>query len=87
MCMKPIYSKDAPFRRLLDVIQAQTVSLLGKCSVEGRTQVYSQNYLDRNSFFSTLRPAGSTVMIDSLREIHIKICPARIVMYSQRRAC
>jgi hypothetical protein len=85
--MKPIYSIDAPFRGILDVIQAQTVPLLGKCRVEGRTQVYSQNGLDRNYFFSTLRPAGGTVMIDSLREIHIKICPARIVMYSQRRVC
>jgi hypothetical protein len=27
------------------------------------------------------------VMSDSLREIHKKICPMRIVMYSQRHVC
>ena len=47
----------------------------------------SQNGLDSHSLFGTLKPAGGTVMIDSLREIHIKICPARIVMYSQRHQC
>jgi hypothetical protein len=55
--------------------------------VEGSTHVYSQNDLDRNSFFKTLKQARGTVMIDSLCEIHIKICPARIVVYSLRRVC
>jgi hypothetical protein len=46
-----------------------------------------QNGLDRNSFFKTLKQARGMAMIDSLREIHIKIRPARIVVYSQRRVC
>jgi hypothetical protein len=31
--------------------------------------------------------SGGTLMNDSLREIHIKICSARTVMYSQRHVC
>ena len=49
--------------------------------------MYSRNGLEGNHFFRTVKPAGGMVMIDSLREIHIKICPARIVMYSQRHQC
>jgi len=49
--------------------------------------VYGQNGFDRNAFFRMLKPVGGMVMIDSLREIHIKICSARIVMYSQRHIC
>ena len=85
--MKPVRSVDAQVRRLSDVIQVQTAPHIGECGEEGRTQVNSQNGLDSHSLFGTLKPAGGTVMIDSLREIHIKICPARIVMYSQRHQC
>ena len=60
---------------------------MGKFRVEGSTHVYSQNGLDRKYFFKTLKQARGMVMIDSLREIHIKICPAGIVVYSQRRVC
>jgi hypothetical protein len=54
--------------------------------VEGRTQVSSQNDLETHSFVGMLK-LGGRVMINSLREIHIKICSARIVMYSQRHVC
>lgn len=47
----------------------------------------SQNGLATHSLFGTLKIAGGMVMIDSLREIHIKICSARIVMYGQRHVC
>ena len=87
MCMKPIRSVAAPFRRLSDMIQVQASLYIGKCGVEGSTHVYSQNGLDRKYFFKTLKQASGMVMIDSLRKIHIKICPARIVVYSQRRVC
>jgi hypothetical protein len=30
---------------------------------------------------------GDMVIIDRLREIHIKICPARVVMYSRGHIC
>jgi hypothetical protein len=50
----------------------------------GRTQVNSQSGLDGSSFFGDLEVCGGMVMMASLREIHIKICPAWIVMYSQR---
>ena len=58
MCMKPIRSVDAPFRRVSDVIQVQTAPHIGECGVEGRTQVNSQNGLDTHSFFGTLKYAG-----------------------------
>ena len=54
--------------------------------MEGRAQVNSQNGLDTHSFFETLK-LGGMVMINGLREIHIKICSARIDMYSQRHVC
>jgi hypothetical protein len=59
---------------------------MGECGVEGRAQVNSQNGFDTHSFFETLK-LGGMVMINGLREIHIKICSARIVMYSQRHVC
>ena len=60
MCMKPIRSVDAPFRRLSDVIQVQTTPHIdiGECGVEGRTQVNSQNGLDTHSLCGTLKIAG-----------------------------
>ena len=87
MCMKPIRSVDALFRCVSDVVQVQTAPHIGECGAEGRTQVNSQNGLDTHSFFWTLKLGGGMVMIDSLREIYIKICSARIVMYSQRHVC
>lgn len=85
--MKPIRSLDALFRCVSDVVQVQTAPHIGECGVEGRTQVNSQNGLDTHSFFWTLKLGECMVMIDSLREIYIKICSARIVMYSQRHVC
>ncbi len=46
-------------------------------------QVNRQNGLD-TIFSLGRRSLRGMVMIDGLREIHIKICPAWIVMYSQR---
>ena len=87
--MKPIRSVDAPFRHVSDLIQVQTAPHhidIGECGEEGRAQVNSQNGLDTHSFFETLK-LGGMVMINGLRKIHIKICSARIVMYSQRHVC
>ena len=85
MCMKAIRSVDAPFRHVSDLIQAQTAPHhIYKCGVEGRAQVNSQNGFDTHSVFETLKLG---VMINGLREIHIKICSVRIVMYSQRHVC
>ena len=58
MCMKPIPSVDAPFRHYPDVIQFQPAPYIVTCEVEGRTQVYSQDGLDMNAFFKTLKYAG-----------------------------
>ena len=58
MCMKPIRSVDALFRRVLDVIQASTASHIGECGVEGRTQVNSRNGLATHSFLGTLKCTG-----------------------------
>ena len=85
--MNPIHSVDAPFRRVSGEIQGQTPSHNGEMQGEGRPHVYGQSGFDRNYFFRMLKPVGGMVMIDSLREIHIKICSARIVMYSQRHVC
>jgi hypothetical protein len=59
MCMKPIHSVDASFRRVLDVIQVQMAPHKGNAEWGGgRTQVNSQNGLDRYSFFWMLKFAG-----------------------------
>jgi hypothetical protein len=88
--MKPICSVDAPFRHVSDLIQVQTAPLhiidIGECGEEGRAQVNSQNGLDTH-ILSLNVELGGRVMINGLREIHIKICSARIVMYSQRHVC
>ena len=47
----------------------------------------SRKGLFTHSFFGTLKFAGGMAVIDSLREIHIKVCSARTVMYSQRHVC
>ena len=87
MCMNPIHSVNALFRRESGEIQDQTASHNGKMQSGGQDAVYGQNGFDKNSFFRMLNPVGGMVRIDSLREIHIKICSARIVMYSQRNVC
>ena len=58
MCMKPIRSVDASFRRVADVIQVQTAFHIGEYGVEGRTQVNRQNGPDTHSFFGTLKFGG-----------------------------
>ena len=70
-----------------DVIQASTASHIGKCGVKGRTHVNNQNGLATHSVLGDAKLCGDMVMSDNLREIYIKICPARIVMYSQRHVC
>lgn len=87
MCMEPIHSVDALFRHVLDVIQASTASHIGECGVEGRTQVNRRNGFATHAFFEDVEVCGGMLMNDSLCEIHIKICPALIVMYSQRHVC
>ena len=74
MCMKPIHNLHASFRRLVDVVQAQMA-------------IHNQNSLDTNSLFGRLEPKRGTAMVSNLREIHIKICSARIVMYIQGHQC
>ena len=55
--------------------------------MEGRTQVNRRNGFAAHAFLEDVEVSGGTLMNDSLREIHIKICSARIVMYSQRHVC
>ena len=60
---------------------------IGECGVDGRTQVNRRNGFAAHAFLEDVEVSGGTLMNDSLREIHIKICPALIVMYSQRHVC
>ena len=55
--------------------------------MEGRTQVNRRNGFPAHSLLEDVEVYGGMLMNDSLREIHIKICPARIVMYSQGHIC
>ena len=67
-----------------DVIQAQPAHINGNPS-RGQGAENSQNGLDMHSIYLDVKVCGGgMVMTQSLREIHIKICPAWIVMYSQR---
>ena len=87
MGMNPIHSVDAPFRRVSGEIQDQTASHNGKMQSGGQDARVWPEWLRWKCFLPDVEAGGGMVMIDSLREIHIKICSARIVMYSQRHIC
>jgi hypothetical protein len=53
----------------------------------GRTQVDSQSGINAHSVIWNADVCGGMVTMDRLREIHIKICTARIVMYSRGHIC
>ena len=55
--------------------------------MEGRTQLNRRNGFAAHSLLEDVEVCGGMLMNDNLHEIHIKICPARIVMYSQRHVC
>jgi hypothetical protein len=49
--------------------------------------VNRRNGFATDSFLEDGEVCWGRLMNDSLREIHIKICPALVVMYSQRHVC
>ena len=59
----------------------------GEYRVDVRAQMSKDNSLAMYSLFEANGVCWSMVMMESLREIHIKICLARVVMYSQRHIC
>jgi hypothetical protein len=85
--MNPIPNTDAWFRPVSDVIKLHTAPYTRSVEWRIRTQVNGRNNLDTYSFFENVEDRGGVVMIKNLCKIYIKICLARIVVYSQRHVC
>ena len=69
------------------LFRLQRLLITWECGAEGRTQVNRRNGIAAHTFLEDAHVTKGMPMNDSLCKIHIKICPARIVMYSQRHVC
>ncbi len=86
MCMKPIRHVDVLVKRVLDVSGFNGISYRRMWS-RGQDAGESPEWLATHSFLGDGEVYGGMLRSDSLREIHLKTCLARIVMYSQRHVC